>query len=96
MPDAVGLEIECYIANRDIGFVHQGQAAVVKIESLPFTRYGTVDATLLSIQHDAIPEPDATQTEEIRSGRSKIEDSPARSVHKTSCFLPRFVPKSRA
>lgn len=63
VPDTVALEIECYIPNKDIGFVHPGQAAVVKIESLPFTRYGTIDATLLSIQHDAIPEPDATQAE---------------------------------
>ncbi|MCP1845513.1 hemolysin D [Bradyrhizobium sp. USDA 4524] len=63
VPDAGSLEIECYIANRDIGFVHPGQAAAIKIESLPFTRYGTIDATLLSIQHDAIPEPDATQAE---------------------------------
>ncbi|MGY3581597.1 hemolysin D [Bradyrhizobium sp. USDA 4341] len=63
VPDAVGLEIECYIPNRDIGFVHPGQSAVVKIESLPFTRYGTVNATLLNIQDDAIPEPDATQAE---------------------------------
>ncbi|WP_246229801.1 HlyD family type I secretion periplasmic adaptor subunit [Bradyrhizobium cytisi] len=63
VPDAASLEIECYIPNRDIGFVHPGQAAVVKIESLPFTRYGTIDATLLNIQDDAIPEPDATQAE---------------------------------
>ncbi|MCS3926223.1 hemolysin D [Bradyrhizobium elkanii] len=63
VPEAVGLEIECYIPNRDIGFVRPGQAAVVKIESLPFTRYGTINATLLNIQHDAIPEPDANQTE---------------------------------
>ncbi|WP_456680010.1 HlyD family type I secretion periplasmic adaptor subunit [Bradyrhizobium sp. USDA 3311] len=63
VPDAVGLEIECYIPNRDIGFVRPGQAAVIKIESLPFTRYGTINATLLNIQHDAIPEPDANQAE---------------------------------
>jgi len=63
VPDGTGLEIEAYLENKDIGFVEPGQAAIVKIESFPFTRYGVLDATVLRVAHDAIPEPDAQTVE---------------------------------
>jgi hemolysin D len=63
VPDDAGLEIECYLQNKDIGFVQPGQAAVVKIESFPFTRYGSIDARVTRVARDAIPEPDAQSAE---------------------------------
>ena len=63
VPDDSGLEIECYLENKDIGFVAIGQEAQVKIESFPFTRYGTIKATVTSVARDAIPEPDAQSIE---------------------------------
>jgi hemolysin D len=63
VPEDRGLEIVTYIPNHDVGFVHPGQQAVVKIESLPFTRYGTLTAHLTSLASDAIPAPDASQQE---------------------------------
>lgn len=63
VPDDMPLEIEAYLDNRDIGFVKPGQPAIVKIESFPFTRYGTLDATVMRVARDAIPEPDAQTTE---------------------------------
>jgi hemolysin D len=70
VPDDAGLEVECYVQNKDIGFVRAGQAAVVKIESFPFTRYGSVDARVVRVARDAIPEPDA----------QSAESSPARAL----------------
>ena len=63
VPDGAGLEIEAYLENKDIGFVASGQPAVVKIESFPFTRFGTLDATVERVAHDAIPQPDAQSIE---------------------------------
>ena len=63
VPQDSGLELEIYVLNRDIGFIAQGQEAIVKIESFPFTRYGTINARVARIAHDAIPEPDASQIE---------------------------------
>jgi len=63
VPDGSALEIECYLLNKDIGFVRPGQEAIAKIESFPFTRFGSIDATVLKVAHDAIPEPDAQQIE---------------------------------
>jgi membrane fusion protein, hemolysin D len=54
------IEVEAMIANKDIGFVEPGQPAIVKIEAFPFTRYGTVDATVSKVSRDAVDERDAT------------------------------------
>jgi hemolysin D len=64
VPDDARLEIECYLPNADVGFVRRDQQAVVKVESFPFTDYGTLDATVVRVAHDAIPQPDADQREQ--------------------------------
>ena len=63
VPESSELEIECYVENKDIGFVKKDQPAIVKIESFPFTRFGTLDATVIHVAHDAIPQPDAQALE---------------------------------
>jgi len=69
VPEDAALEIECYLPNQDIGFVKEGQDAVVKVESFPFTRYGTINARVTRIARDAIPQPEAEQTETNSSQR---------------------------
>jgi hemolysin D len=64
VPDDSELNIEAYMPNRDISFVAEGQPAIIKVEAFPFTRYGTIKATVARVGRDAIPEPDAEQTEE--------------------------------
>jgi hemolysin D len=63
VPEDAKLEIEVYVLNQDIGFVKAGQEAVVKIDSFPFTQFGTIAARVTRVARDAIPEPDATQSE---------------------------------
>lgn len=63
VPDSEDLEIEAYLMNRDIGFVNPGQSAIVKLDSFPFTQYGSLDGQVIRVSTDAIPAPDATQTE---------------------------------
>jgi hemolysin D len=48
------LEIEAMVSNRDIGFVHAGQAAEIKIDTFSFTRYGLLLGEVLSVSQDAI------------------------------------------
>jgi hemolysin D len=48
------LEIEAMVSNRDIGFVHAGQAAEIKIDTFSFTRYGLLHGEVLSVSQDAI------------------------------------------
>ncbi|SDN74309.1 HlyD family type I secretion periplasmic adaptor subunit [Ensifer sp. YR511] len=67
VPTGQKLEIEAYLPNRDIGFVEAGQEAVIKVEAFPFTRYGVLHGKVIRVATDAIPEPDARQTEESSS-----------------------------
>lgn len=51
--DAV-LEVEAMLPNKDIGFVNPGQDAEVKVETFPFTKYGTLHGTITQVSSDAI------------------------------------------
>ena len=42
------------IDNKDIGFVNPGQQAEVKLETFPFTRYGTIAARVKTVAADAV------------------------------------------
>lgn len=53
VPDDEKMEVEALVLNKDIGFVEQGQDAVIKIESFPYTRYGYLTGKVKSISHDA-------------------------------------------
>ncbi len=64
VPEQARLEIECYLPNGDVGFVKEGQPAVVKVDSFPFTDYGTIDAHVTRIAQDAIPLVEAEQREQ--------------------------------
>ncbi len=44
---------EVKILNKDIGFVHEGQAVSIKVDAFPYTRYGTIDGELVSVSRDA-------------------------------------------
>jgi hemolysin D len=48
------LEIEAMVSNRDIGFVHPGQDAEIKIDTFNFTRYGLLRGKVMSVSQDAI------------------------------------------
>ncbi|MGE5492426.1 MAG: HlyD family type I secretion periplasmic adaptor subunit [Actinomycetota bacterium] len=48
------MEVEAFIENKDIGFVNAGQEAEVKVETFPFTKYGTIHAQVLTVSHDAV------------------------------------------
>lgn len=54
VPRDAEVTAEVVIDNKDIGFVNAGQAAAIKLETFPFTRYGTVAATVRSVTADAV------------------------------------------
>lgn len=59
VPSEGPIEIEVMIQNQDIGFVKQGQSAVIKVEAFPFTRYGSITGTVQRVSRDAVEERDA-------------------------------------
>jgi hemolysin D len=54
VPDQAKVTADVVLENRDVGFVYSGQVAEVKLETFPFTRYGTVPATVTTITADAV------------------------------------------
>lgn len=54
VPREEAIEVEAFLENKDIGFVHVGQEAQVKIDTFPFTKYGTIRATVTHVANDAI------------------------------------------
>jgi hemolysin D len=54
VPSDSPLEIEAMVSNHDIGFVHAGQQAEIKIDTFNFTRYGLLHGQVLSVSQDAV------------------------------------------
>ncbi|NEV00175.1 HlyD family type I secretion periplasmic adaptor subunit [Bradyrhizobium uaiense] len=74
VPSESQLEIEAMLSNRDIGFVHPGQAAEIKIDTFNFTRYGLLHGDVLSVSTDAITR-DRTQGANDRSSGATMSSS---------------------
>lgn len=83
------LEIEAGLLNKDIGFVHTGQIAEIKIDSFPFTKYGVIDGTVTDISADAIeheqfgllfPLKASIKTDEINVDGKWVKLKPGMSV----------------
>ena len=54
VPDAASVSAEVTLENKDIGFVAPGQEVAIKLETFPFTRYGTVNASVDKVTQDAV------------------------------------------
>jgi hemolysin D len=53
-PSDYQAEIEAVLENKDVGFVKPGQHVEVKVETFPFTRYGTLSGTVSFVSKDAV------------------------------------------
>jgi hemolysin D len=54
VPQDSHLEIEAMLANDDVGFVHTGQDAEIKVHTFNYTRYGVLHGNVLSVSPDTI------------------------------------------
>lgn len=73
-PSAVGVEVEARLANKDVGFVRAGMPAAIKVETFPFTKYGTVPAVVTDVSGDAVSEPQATPPHQQDGGPPEAQD----------------------
>lgn len=76
------LTVEAKLSNRDAGFVRAGQHVAVKVDAYPFTRYGTVPGTILSLSRDAVSDGDkpAFYIARIALNRQYIENDGKRMM----------------
>lgn len=54
VPEKERLEVEAFIANKDIGFVLPGHKVQIKVETFPFTKYGLIEGELINVSDDAV------------------------------------------
>jgi hemolysin D len=54
VPKDSAIEVEAMLDNRDVGFVHEGQAVAVKIDAYDYTKYGNLHGTVRHVSHDAV------------------------------------------
>jgi hemolysin D len=53
VPEGTPLVVEAMALNQDIGFIHPGQKAELKLDTFPFQKYGTIEAELFYVSPDA-------------------------------------------
>lgn len=64
------LEVEALVENQDIAFIRLGQEAVIKVDSFPFTRYGSIKGSVKRVSPDAVDQRDAGMTSETNTQRN--------------------------
>lgn len=72
------LEVEAQLQNKDIGFVDAGQAVAVKVEAFPYTRFGFIQGTVVSVSNDAVQDKKLGLTFPVRirlsTNRIRVEN----------------------
>ncbi|NMG10935.1 HlyD family efflux transporter periplasmic adaptor subunit [Brasilonema sp. UFV-L1] len=53
LPEGEELLLEVKVLNRDIGFIHEGMKAKVKMATFPFQEFGTIDGEVVQINPNA-------------------------------------------
>lgn len=64
VPEQAHVTAEVTLENKDVGFVNLGQSASIKLETFPYTRYGTVDAQVTTITADAVMQQPSVKPDE--------------------------------
>jgi hemolysin D len=78
VPAGDGIEIEAMVPNKDIGFVHEGDPAEVKIDTFNFTKYGLLHGKVISVSQDAMvrDKAPAQVSADKQSGQSSHTSEP--------------------
>lgn len=85
VPESAAIEVEAWLPNKDIGFVEDGQRAVLKIETFPFTQYGTIDGEVMYVSSDATPDE---RLGLVYAMRVRMQRTTMRVKHKVVNLVP--------
>lgn len=77
VPDEA-LEVDATVENKDVGFLKIGQHATVKLDAFPYTRYGTLEGTVVNLSNDAVQDRKLglvfTVRVRLQANRIRIDD----------------------
>ena len=85
------LEVETMVLNKDVGFVQVGQAAVLKVDAFPFTRYGTIDGTVTKVSSDAVDMRDAPNLSDASASAKAQGASPNSPSNRPELAFPTTI-----
>lgn len=54
VPEDHPVEVAAQVENKDVGFVKEGQSVEIKVETFPFTLYGTIPGQVITVSDDAV------------------------------------------
>ncbi|HIP69464.1 MAG TPA: hypothetical protein EYH06_12905 [Chromatiales bacterium] len=76
------MSLSSCIENKDIGFIYPGQIAEVKVDAFPFTKYGIIDAEVLTVSNDAVENEKLgwvfTARVKLNKNNIRVENKPIR------------------
>ena len=80
VPANAPLEIEAEIQPQDVGYVHAGQTARVKLMTLPFQQHGKIDATLVAVSEDSFLKKTGTGEQNVYRGKLALPPNPLETL----------------
>jgi len=88
VPSDSHLEIEAMVQNREIGFVHEGQDAEIKVDAFNFNRYGLINGKVVSISPDAIARE--KPVDKVNPGQQGAEDESSEPINQELVYAARI------
>jgi hemolysin D len=71
VPEGDKLIAEVWVSNQDVGFVHPGQEAKLKLAAFQFQKYGMLEGQVLHVNADATEAPSANTRSDALAGRDR-------------------------
>ena len=68
VPSDAPLEAEVNVPGTEAGYVHPGNAVTLKLETLPYTHYGTIDATVRVVSPDSFSTSENNDSSQPKRG----------------------------
>ncbi len=91
VPDGSRLEVQAMLPNREVGFVHPGQPAEVKVEAFTYTRYGLLHGKVAGVSRDALQTGERDGARDREKPSSAASDDGAESGQKGSAYVARVA-----
>jgi hemolysin D len=76
VPEDSPIEVEAMVSNMDVGFVHPGQDAEIKVDTFNFTKYGLLHGKVESVSADAVTQQAAPNPATPRSQQEAGDATP--------------------
>jgi len=89
VPQDSKLEVEAMVSNLDVGFVHEGQDAEVKVDTFNFTKYGLLHGTVESVSADAVTQQSQPSPLQSRTQQSEAPPDPGSLAYEARVSLDR-------